>query len=56
MYKWLDENAKMDEEVTIEQDGVFQARVGIEAGQKVFSLEPAGEIKMLIKDDASVEK
>lgn len=56
IYKWLDENAKADEEVTVEQDGVFQARVGVENGQKVFSIEPAGEIKMLIKNDTSIEK
>lgn len=56
LYKWLDENAKPDEEVLIEQDGVFQARVGIENGEKVFSIEPMGEVKMLIKDDASIEK
>jgi hypothetical protein len=56
LYKWLDENAKPDEEVLIEQDGVFQARVGIENGEKVFSVEPMGEVKMLIKDDAAIEK
>ena len=56
LYKWLDENAKPDEEVVIEQEGVFQARVGFENGEKVFSIEPAGEIKMLIKDDAAIEK
>lgn len=56
IYKWLDENAKENEEVSVEQDAVFQARVAIENGQKVFALEPAGEIKMLIKDDAAIEK
>ena len=56
IYKWLDENATPDEEVCVEQDGVFQARVAVENGEKVFSIEPAGEIKMLIKDDASIEK
>jgi hypothetical protein len=56
LYKWLDENAKADEEVTIEQDGVFQARVGVENGEKVFAVEPAGEVKMIIKDDAAIEK
>lgn len=54
--KWLDENAKESEEVTIEQDSVFQARVAVENGQKVFAIEPAGEIKLLIKDDTSIEK
>lgn len=54
--KWLDENAKEDEEVSIEQDAVFQARVAVEGGVKVFAIEPAGEIKVLIKDDAAIEK
>lgn len=56
LFKWLDENAKENEEVGVEQDAVFQARVAVENGQKVFALEPAGEIKMLIKDDAAIEK
>lgn len=54
--KWLDENAKEGTEVMIEQDGIFQARVAIENGEKVFAIEPAGEIKVLIKDDAAIEK
>lgn len=56
LHKWLDENAKAGEEVTIEEDGVFQARVAIENDEKVFSIEPDGEIKVLIKDDAAIEK
>jgi hypothetical protein len=56
VYKWLDENAKENEEVSVSLDGVFQARVAIEGGEKVFAIEPAGEIKMLIKDDTSIEK
>lgn len=54
--KWLDENAKEGKEVMIEEESLFQARVAVENGQKVFALEPAGEIKMLIKDDAIIEK
>ena len=54
--KWLDQNAKTSEEVTVECDGIFVARVGVENGEKVFSIEPAGEIKNLIKDDAAIEK
>lgn len=54
--KWLDENASETNEVSVELDSIFQARVAVEDGQKVFALEPAGEIKMLIKDDASIEK
>jgi len=54
--KWLDENAKETDEVTISLDNVFQARVAVEGGVKVFAIEPAAEIKMLIKDDAAIEK
>lgn len=54
--KWLDENAKEDKEVEIEMDGVFKARVGVEAGEKVFALEADGEIKNLIKADDAIEK
>ena len=54
--KWLDENAAENEIVTIELDGVFQARVSVEGGEKVFAFEADGEIKNLIKDDAAIEK
>lgn len=53
--KWLDENASETEELTIEEDGIFVARVGVEDGEKVFSIEMDGLIKQLIKDDASIE-
>jgi len=54
--RWLDENAKENEVVSIEQDGVFEARVAVENGEKVFAIEPAGEVKIIIKDDAAIEK
>lgn len=54
--KWLDENAKEGSIVSVEQDGVFQARVEVQNGVKVFAIEPDGEIKNLIKDDAAIEK
>lgn len=56
LHKWLDENASETEEVGIEQPAVFQARVAVENGEKVFAIEPMGEIKQLIKDDTSIEK
>lgn len=56
IYKWLDENASEKEEVGVSLDAVFQARVAVEGGVKVFALEPAGEIKELIKGDAMIEK
>lgn len=54
--KYLDENAKEGSEVAVEDDGIFLARVAVENGEKVFALEAAGELKTLIKDDASIEK
>ena len=54
--KWLDENAKENDEVVLSLDNVFQARVAVEGGIKQFALEPIGEIKQIIKDDASIEK
>lgn len=53
--KWLDDNASETEEVGVEQEGVFQARVAVENGEKVKSIEVAGEIKRMIKDDAAIE-
>lgn len=54
--KWLDENAKKTEEVLIEQDGVFQARVAVENGEKVFAVEVVGETVAKAKDDTAIEK
>ena len=47
--KWLDNNAVDGEEVGVEMDGVFQASVAVENGEKVFSIVPDGEIKKIIK-------
>lgn len=54
--KWLDENAKEGAETVIELDGIFQARAAVEKGEKVFAIEPDGEIKNLIKSDSMIEK
>lgn len=54
--KWLDENASEKDIVEVNEDDLFIARVGIEGGEKQFSLEVDGEIKNLIKDDAAIEK
>ena len=54
--KWLDENAKEGTIVSVELDGIFQGRVEVQNGVKVFAVEPDGEIKNLIKDDAAIEK
>ena len=54
--KWLDENAKEDSEITIEQDGVFKARVGVEDKEKVFAIEVMGETTAKAKEDSAIEK
>lgn len=54
--KWLDENAKEGAEVGVEVEGIYQAMVSIENGEKIFAIVPDGLIKVLIKDDASIEK
>ena len=54
--KWLDENAKENDTVGIILENIFEARVAVEGGIKVFAIEPAAEIKMLIKEDAAIEK
>lgn len=53
--KWLDDNALESEENGVSLDGVIQFRVAVENGEKVFSAEPDGEIKQIIKDDAKIE-
>ena len=54
--KWLDENAEDGKVISVECEPIFQARVEVENGEKLFALEADGEIKQLIKDDASIEK
>ena len=54
--KYLDENAKEGETVGVKLDGIFQARVAVENGIKVFALEADGLIKVLIKDDEAIAK
>jgi hypothetical protein len=54
--KWLDENAKEDNEVSVEMDGVFKARVAIENKEKVFALECMGETTAKAKEDSAIEK
>lgn len=54
--KWLDENASEKEVITVELEDVLIAKVAVEGGEKVFSIELDGEVKNLIKDDAAIEK
>lgn len=52
---WLQENAKPDEEVGVELEGVFRARCVIEDNEVKKSMELIGEAKAIIKDDQAIE-
>lgn len=52
---WLDENAEEGKENGIQMEGVVVMRCGIENGVIVKSIEPVGEVKVLIKGDAEIE-
>lgn len=49
---YLDQNAKEGEKVTVEHKGFFMCSVAVEDGVVVKSFIPAGEMKVLIKDDS----
>lgn len=53
---WLDDNATPGETTSIVLDGVFEARVDVDGEEIIKSIEPSGEIKTLIKNDAAIEK
>lgn len=53
--KWLDDNVNENDIVGVELDGVFQARVAVEGGEVVKSIEVIGDTKAMIKNDASIE-
>ena len=48
-------NAKEGEEFTLEDDGYFVVTSGVEDDKVVMSFLPDGPMKVLIKDDATVE-
>lgn len=51
----LDKNCTEDDEIDIEQEDLFIARVGVEDGVKIMSIEPGAKTKQLIKGDAALE-
>lgn len=53
--QWLADNVTEGDEVCLSQEGVFQARAGVEDGEVVMSIEVLGETKAIIKDDAGNE-
>lgn len=52
---YLNDNASETDEKAVKYDGLIQFRVAVEDGEKVMSIEVDGEVKQLIKDDASIE-
>jgi len=54
--RWLDQNAREGEEVSVIEEGFFVASAVVENGEKVFSVVPDGAMKKIIKDDAAIEK
>ena len=56
MSKYLEDNASKDDINGVEIPGVLQAQAAIEGDEIVKSVEPLGEMKVLIKDDAAIEK
>lgn len=53
--QWLQDNAKPDEEVGVQLEGVFIARCDIEDNEVAKGLELIGETKQIIKDDQDIE-
>lgn len=52
---WLDLAAKEGEEVEIELPKYFTAKVIVENGEKIETIEPSGEMSQLIKNDISTQ-
>lgn len=49
--QFLSDNVTEDEDITLNLDGVFQARAGVENGEVAKSMELVGEVKAIIKSD-----
>lgn len=54
LVKYLDVNAKVGEEVTVEMAGYFVASVEVIDDHKIMSIVPDGAMKRIIKDDSSL--
>ena len=55
IYQVLDGEAVPGETVEVEFPGYFKAIVSVEDGEKVFGLEPLGQMKAIAKGDADLE-
>ena len=54
--EWLSDNASETEDVYLELDGIFVAKVSIEDGVKYLSMELSEEATQVIKNDAGDQK
>lgn len=50
------QNLANEESFTLDLPGFYEATVTVENGEKVFSILPKEEMKVLIKDDQAIEK
>lgn len=55
LFEFLDQNASETAEVELDLSTAFIAKVTVEDGVKIMSLTPSGEMKTLVKGDASTE-
>lgn len=53
---WVKENTKEGDTSTLELDGVFKAMGEVEDGKIQVAIIPAGEMKVLIKDDSAIQE
>ena len=53
--KWLSDNAKADDVIGVQLEGVFQARAEVEDNEVIKTIEVIGETKAIIKSDADNE-
>lgn len=54
--EWIKENTTEVESASLVLDGVFKATGAIEDGKVVVGIVPAGEMKVLIKDDNAIQE
>ena len=54
--EWVKENTTEVEPASLVLDGVFKATGAIEDGKVVVGIVPAGEMKVLIKDDNAIQE
>lgn len=54
--KWLGDNVTADEDATLEMDGTFKATATASDDEIEYGFVPAGEMKVLIKNDSAIQE